>query len=95
MARGATLTCGCAEARLADLAQEPFAQSWPWDLAVAMVWQVAGAKNADAALRFARDPFQQIALIGGRTPLQFDLRSGNRDICYRSSYYWHLKSMNY
>jgi hypothetical protein len=59
-----------------------------------MVWQVAGAKNADAALRFARDPFQQIPLIGGRTPLQLDLRSGNRDTCYRSSYYWHLKSMN-
>jgi hypothetical protein len=40
-------------------------------------------------------PFQQIALIGGRTPLQFDLSTGNRDTCYRSSYYWHLKSMNY
>ncbi|WP_035356916.1 hypothetical protein [Edaphobacter aggregans] len=46
------------------------------DLTVAMVWQVAGAKNADAARRFARAPFQQIALIGGRTPLQFDLCSG-------------------
>lgn len=40
-------------------------------------------------------PFQQIALIGGRTPLQLDLCSGNRDNCYRSSFYWHLKSMNY
>jgi hypothetical protein len=43
----------------------------------------------------AAAPFQQIALIGGRTPLQFDLCSGNRDTCYRSSFYWHLKSMNY
>jgi hypothetical protein len=39
-------------------------------------------------------PFQQIALIGGLTRLQFDLCSGNRDTCYRSSFYWHLKSMN-
>jgi hypothetical protein len=43
----------------------------------------------------AAAPFQQIALIGGRTPLQFDLCSGNRDTRYRSSFYWHLKSMNY
>jgi hypothetical protein len=56
VARRATLTRGCAEARLADLAQEPFAQCSTWDLAVAMVWQVAGAKNADAVRRFARGP---------------------------------------
>jgi hypothetical protein len=61
-----------------------------------MVWQVGGAKNADAARALlAATPFQQIALIGGRTRLQFDLCSGNRDTCYRSSSYWHLKSMNY
>src|SRR5271168_1351448 len=56
VARRATLTRGCAEARLADLAHEPFAQCSPWDLAVAMVWQAAGAKNADAARPFARGP---------------------------------------
>jgi hypothetical protein len=53
-----------------------------------MVWQAAGAQNADAALCPAV-PFQQIALIGGRFPLQFDLCSGNP-----GSFYWHLKSMN-
>jgi hypothetical protein len=30
--------------------------------------------------------FQQIALIGGRTALQFDLYSEDRDTCYRSSF---------
>src|SRR5271156_529021 len=56
VARRATLTRGCAEVRLVDLAQEPFAQRSPWDFAVAMVWQVVGANNADAAQRFARGP---------------------------------------
>jgi len=51
VARRATLTRGCAEARLADLTEEPFAQCSLWYLAVAMVWQTAGAKNADAARR--------------------------------------------
>jgi hypothetical protein len=40
-------------------------------------------------------PFQQIVLIGGRTLLQLDLCSGNRDTSYRSSPYWHMKSTNY
>ena len=45
--------------------------------------------------RFARDPIPaQIAFIGGCTPLRFDICSGNRDTCYRSSYNGHLKSMN-
>jgi hypothetical protein len=39
-------------------------------------------------------PIQQIALTGRRTPLRFNLCSGNRDTCYRGSFYWHLKSMN-
>ena len=40
-------------------------------------------------------PFQRIPLVGGRTLLQVDLCGGNRDTCYRSSYYWRLKSLNY
>jgi len=31
-------------------------------------------------------PFQQIALLVGRTALQFDHCSGNRDTCYCSSF---------
>jgi len=54
VARRATLTRGCAEARLANLAQKPFAQCSPWDIAVVLACQAAGAKNADAALGFAR-----------------------------------------
>src|ERR1700733_8315643 len=106
VARRATLTRGCAEARLehfsyrcrpeqgcgrsflpgkaahnssrrehsnrknalANLAQEPFAQCSPWDLAVAMVWQVAGAKNADAARRFARCPYSSRSLSSSAAP---------------------------
>jgi hypothetical protein len=84
MARRATLTRGCAEARLADLAQEPFAQGSPWFLAVAIGWQTARPSRRGAAPIAL---FQQIALIGGRTPLQFDLCSENRNTCYRSSIY--------
>jgi hypothetical protein len=88
VARRATLTRGCAEARLADLAQEPFAQCSPWNLAVAMVWQVAGAKNADAARRFARGPIPADRSHRRAHPLQFDLGSETRDTSYRSSFYW-------
>jgi hypothetical protein len=38
-------------------------------------------------------PFQRIALVGGRTPLQVDLFGGSRDTCDRSSFYWRLKSL--
>ena len=44
------------ESALADLAQERFAHCSPWDLAVAMMWETAGAQNADAARRFAGGP---------------------------------------
>jgi hypothetical protein len=32
--------------------------------------------------RRPRPPFQQIALLGGRTALEFNLCSGNRNTCY-------------
>src|SRR5258707_13629125 len=59
VARRATLTRGCAEARLADLAQEPFAQCSPWDLAVAMVWQVGGPRTQMRRGALAAAPFQK------------------------------------
>src|SRR5277367_5049184 len=68
VARGATLTRGCAEARLADLAQEPFAQCSSWDVAVAIVWKVGGAKNADAARRFGPQPHSSKSLSSAAHP---------------------------
>ena len=62
---------------LADLAQEPFAQCSPWDIAVGMLWQAAGPQNTDAARRFAAAPFQQVALFGGRHLATVAILTGN------------------
>jgi hypothetical protein len=95
VARRATLTRGCAEARLADLAQEPSPSARRGVLPLRWCGKLVGPRTQMRRGTLPAAPFHQIALIGGRTPPQFDLCSGNRDSCYRSSFYWNLKSMNY
>ena len=66
MARRATLTRGCAEARLVDLAQIPFAQCSPGILPLRWCRKLLGPRTQMRRGALPAVPFQQIALIGGR-----------------------------